>query len=139
MLRLNPYVFALSAYSLSSKGEGGKDWEVRRSAVNPGNNRDAIQIERMDLGLSYQGTTTALSNEARIGNPIARGSVCAYLISCETLCSLEGCSSLLLDARCGRAITMPHIRTITAGARRNAGHIRAGRQNSTAPMKITGD
>lgn len=38
------------------KGEDGKDWEVWRSGVNQGNNRDAISVERMDLGLSYQGT-----------------------------------------------------------------------------------
>ena len=36
--------------------ESGKNWEVWRTAVNPGNNRDAIAIERMDLGLSYKGT-----------------------------------------------------------------------------------
>lgn len=37
-------------------GEGGKDWEVWKTGVNPGNNRDAIGIRRRDLGLSYQGT-----------------------------------------------------------------------------------
>lgn len=37
-------------------GEGGKNWQVWRTGVNQGNNRDAIRIERMDLGLSYQGT-----------------------------------------------------------------------------------
>ena len=36
--------------------ESGKNWEVWRTGVNPGNNRDAIAIERMDLGLSYKGT-----------------------------------------------------------------------------------
>lgn len=36
--------------------EGGKNWEVWRTGVNPGDNRDAIGIERMDLGLSYAGT-----------------------------------------------------------------------------------
>ena len=41
---------------LLQKGEAGKDWEVWRNGVNPSNNRDAIGIERMDLGLSYQGT-----------------------------------------------------------------------------------
>lgn len=41
---------------LLQRGEAGKDWQLSRSGVNPGNNRDAIQIERMDLGLSYQGT-----------------------------------------------------------------------------------
>lgn len=38
------------------KGEDGKDWQLWRRGVDPGNNRDAIGIERMDLGLSYQGT-----------------------------------------------------------------------------------
>jgi hypothetical protein len=37
-------------------GEGGKNWEVWKTGVNPGNNRDAISVERMDLGESYQGT-----------------------------------------------------------------------------------
>lgn len=37
-------------------GEGGKNWEVWRTGVNAGNNRDAIAVERMDLGESYQGT-----------------------------------------------------------------------------------
>lgn len=37
-------------------GEGGKNWEVWRTGVNAGSNRDAIGVERMDLGLSYQGT-----------------------------------------------------------------------------------
>ena len=41
---------------LLMKGEDGKDWEVWKKGVNPANNRDAINIERMDLGLSYQGT-----------------------------------------------------------------------------------
>ena len=36
--------------------EGGKNWQVWRTGVNKGNNRDAIGLERMDLGLSYQGT-----------------------------------------------------------------------------------
>ncbi|MEO8200000.1 MAG: hypothetical protein ABI679_05700, partial [Gemmatimonadota bacterium] len=36
--------------------EGGKNWEVWRTGVNQGNNRDAIGVERMDLGESYQGT-----------------------------------------------------------------------------------
>ena len=36
--------------------ESGKNWEVWRTGVNPGNNRDAISIDRMDLGLSYKGT-----------------------------------------------------------------------------------
>ena len=35
--------------------EDGKNWEVWRTGVNPGDNRDAIGIERMDLGLSYTG------------------------------------------------------------------------------------
>ena len=37
-------------------GEGGKDWEVWKSGVNAGNNRDAISVERMDMGLSAMGT-----------------------------------------------------------------------------------
>ena len=37
-------------------GEGGKNWQVTRSGVNKGDNRDAISLDRMDLGLSYQGT-----------------------------------------------------------------------------------
>ena len=41
---------------LLMNGEGGKNWEVWQRGVNPSNNRDAIGIERMDLGLSYQGT-----------------------------------------------------------------------------------
>jgi hypothetical protein len=36
--------------------EGGKNWEVWKTGVNQGNNRDAIGVERMDLGLSYQGS-----------------------------------------------------------------------------------
>ena len=36
--------------------EGGKNWEVSRKGVNASNNRDAIEIDRMDLGLSYMGT-----------------------------------------------------------------------------------
>ncbi len=36
--------------------EGGKNWEVWKTGVNQGNNRDAIGVERMDLGESYQGT-----------------------------------------------------------------------------------
>lgn len=36
--------------------EGGKNWEVWRKGVNASNNRDAIEIDRMDLGLSYMGT-----------------------------------------------------------------------------------
>jgi hypothetical protein len=30
--------------------EGGKNWEVWRTGVNQGDNRDAIGVERMDLG-----------------------------------------------------------------------------------------
>jgi hypothetical protein len=41
---------------LLMNGEGGKNWQVWRTGVNKGNNHDAIGIERMDLGLSYQGT-----------------------------------------------------------------------------------
>ena len=37
-------------------GEGGKNWEVWKTGANAGNNRDTIGVERMDLGLSYQGT-----------------------------------------------------------------------------------
>lgn len=37
-------------------GESGKNWQVSRRGVNSSNNRDAIDLERMDLGLSYQGT-----------------------------------------------------------------------------------
>ena len=37
-------------------GEDGKNWQVSRGGVNPSNNRDAINLDRMDLGLSYQGT-----------------------------------------------------------------------------------
>ena len=36
--------------------EGGKSWELWRTGVNAGNNRDAIGVERMDLGESYAGT-----------------------------------------------------------------------------------
>jgi hypothetical protein len=36
--------------------ESGKNWEVWKTGTNAGNNRDAISVERMDLGLSYQGT-----------------------------------------------------------------------------------
>lgn len=36
--------------------EGGKNWEVWKTVANAGNNRDAIGVERMDLGQSYQGT-----------------------------------------------------------------------------------
>jgi hypothetical protein len=35
--------------------EGGKNWEVWRTGVNQGDNRDAISVERMDLGESYAG------------------------------------------------------------------------------------
>jgi hypothetical protein len=37
-------------------GEDGKNWEVWKSGVNQGNNRDAISVERMDIGLSAMGT-----------------------------------------------------------------------------------
>jgi hypothetical protein len=37
-------------------GEDGKNWEVSRTGVNQGNNRDAISVDRMDLGLSAMGT-----------------------------------------------------------------------------------
>jgi hypothetical protein len=37
-------------------GEGGKNWQVSRAGANKGNNRDAITIDRTDMGLSYQGT-----------------------------------------------------------------------------------
>jgi len=37
-------------------GEDGKNWQVSRGGVNPSNNRDAIDLDRMDLGLSYKGT-----------------------------------------------------------------------------------
>lgn len=37
-------------------GEDGRNWEVWRAGVNAANNRDAIFVERMDLGLSYRGT-----------------------------------------------------------------------------------
>jgi len=38
------------------KGEDGKDWQVSNRGANSANNRDAINIDRMDMGLSYQGT-----------------------------------------------------------------------------------
>lgn len=41
---------------LLMNAEGGKNWEVWRSGVNAGNNRDAISVEAMDLGQSYRGT-----------------------------------------------------------------------------------
>ncbi len=41
---------------LLMKAEGGKDWEVWKTGTNAGNNRDAISVERMDLGQSVQGT-----------------------------------------------------------------------------------
>jgi hypothetical protein len=37
-------------------GESGKNWEVWKTGANQGNNRDAISVERMDLGLSAMGT-----------------------------------------------------------------------------------
>jgi len=37
-------------------GEHGKNWEVWKTGVNQGNNRDAIGVERMDMGLSAIGT-----------------------------------------------------------------------------------
>ena len=37
-------------------GEDGKNWEVWKTGVNTGNNRDAISVERMDMGLSAMGT-----------------------------------------------------------------------------------
>lgn len=37
-------------------GESGKNWEVSKSGVNQGNNRDAISVDRMDIGLSAMGT-----------------------------------------------------------------------------------
>ena len=36
--------------------EGGHNWAVWKSGLNPGSNLDAIGIRRTDLGLSYQGT-----------------------------------------------------------------------------------
>ena len=41
---------------LLMNGESGKNWQVSKAGVNKSNNRDAISIDRMDLGLSYQGT-----------------------------------------------------------------------------------
>lgn len=41
---------------LLMNAEDGKNWEVSQRGVNPTNNRDTINVERMDLGLSYQGT-----------------------------------------------------------------------------------
>ena len=41
---------------LLMKGEDGKDWQVSNAGVNAGSNKDRISIDRMDLGLSYQGT-----------------------------------------------------------------------------------
>ncbi len=38
------------------KAEAGRDWQVWNTGVNQGNKRDAIGVERMDLGQSYQGT-----------------------------------------------------------------------------------
>ncbi len=44
---------------LLMNAEGGKNWEVWKTGANAGNNRDAISVERMDLGQSYQGTRIA--------------------------------------------------------------------------------
>jgi len=41
---------------LLMNGEDGKNWQISRRGVNPSNNRDAIDINRMDIGLSYMGT-----------------------------------------------------------------------------------
>ena len=41
---------------LLTKAEAGRDWQVSRAGVNAGNNRDAISVDRVDLGLSYRGT-----------------------------------------------------------------------------------
>ena len=38
------------------KGEDGKDWQVSNGGVHSGNNRDAIEIVRMDMGITYRGT-----------------------------------------------------------------------------------
>ena len=38
------------------KAEDGANWEIWKTGVNAGNNRDAISIERIDMGLSYAGT-----------------------------------------------------------------------------------
>jgi len=43
---------------LLMKGESGKDWEVWSRGTNASSNRDAITVERMDMGLSYMGTRT---------------------------------------------------------------------------------
>lgn len=37
------------------KGEGGKDWQVWKTGVEAGSNRDAISVDRMDLGLPFKG------------------------------------------------------------------------------------
>ena len=41
---------------LLMNGESGKNWQVSKAGVSAGDNRDTISIDRMDLGLSYQGT-----------------------------------------------------------------------------------
>jgi hypothetical protein len=38
-----------------AKGEDGKDWLVSRDLAYAGDGRDAILIERRDLGLTYRG------------------------------------------------------------------------------------
>lgn len=40
---------------LLMKAEDGKDWQVTRQGTNSSDNRDRIEIERMDLGLTYRG------------------------------------------------------------------------------------